>query len=79
MTKDLALRFCLNSLCRRSLNSYFSLNHLKVTYPDFCLFVKKKSVNATSLPATSQPTPNLAQSKKVCTFADVELCHLSHD
>lgn len=79
MTKDIALRFCLNSLCRRSLNSYFSLNHLNDTYPDFCLFVKKKSVNASSLLSTSQPPPNFAQSEKVCTFADVELCHLSHD
>lgn len=46
MTKDIALRFCLNSLYRRSLNSYFSLNNLNDHYPDFCLNVKKKSVNA---------------------------------
>lgn len=79
MTKDIALRFCLNRLYRRSLNSYFSLNHLNDLYPDFCLNVKKKSVNAYSLLSTSKPPPNFAQSEKVCTFADVELCHLSHD
>lgn len=79
MAKDIALRFCLNSLYRRSLNSYFSLNHLNDSYPDFCLFVKKKSVKATSLLSNSQPRPNFAQSEKVCTFADVELCFSSHD
>lgn len=79
MTKDIALRFCLNSLYRRSLNSYFSLNHLNDLYPDFCLIVKKKSVNATYLLSPSQPSPNFAQSEKVCIFADVELCHISHD
>lgn len=74
MAKDIALRFCLNSLYRCSLNSYFSLNHLNDLYPDFCLNVKKKSVNVTYLPSPSQPPPNFAQSEKVCTFAHVELC-----
>lgn len=79
MAKDNAFRFCLNSLYRRSLNSYFSLNHLNDLYPDFCLNVKKKSVNATYLPCPSQPPPNFARTEKICIFADVELCHLSHD
>lgn len=79
MTKDIALRFCLNNLYRRNLNSYFSLNHLNDLYPDFCLIVKKKSVNATHLPSTSQPPPNFARTEKICTFADVELCRFSHD
>lgn len=74
MAKVIALRFCLNNLCRRSLNSYFSLNHLNDLYPDFCLNVKKKSVKATYLLCPSQPPPNFAQSEKVCTFAHVELC-----
>ena len=76
---DIALRFCLNSLYRQSLNSYFSLNHLNDLYLDFCLNVKKKSVKAIYLPSPSQAPPNFAQSEKVCTFADVEECHLSHD
>ena len=74
MAKDIALRFCLNSLYRCSLNSYFSLNHLNDHFPDFCLNVKKKSVNATYLPSPSLPPPNFAQTEKICTFADVELC-----
>lgn len=79
MTKDIALRFCLNNLYRRNLNSYFSLNHLNDLYPDFCLNVKKKSVNGTLLLSPSQTPPNFARTEKNCTFADVELCHLSHD
>lgn len=79
MAKDSALRFCLNNLYRQSLNSYFSLNHLNDRYPDFCLNVKKKSVNATYLLSPSLPPPNFARTEKICTFADVELCHLSHD
>lgn len=71
MTKDIALRFCLNSLYRRSLNSYFSLNHLNDTYPGFCLFVKKKSVNATLLRPPSHHGSNFVRTEKVCTFADV--------
>lgn len=76
MAKDSALRFCLNSLYRCSLNCYFSLNHLNDLYPDFCLNVKKKSVNATFLPSPSLPPPNFARTEKICTFADVELCSL---
>ena len=79
MAIDSALRFCLNSLYRCSLNSYFSLNHLNDHYPYFCLNVKKKSVNDTYLQSPSQPHPNFARTEKICTFADVELCHLSHD
>lgn len=54
--------------------SYFSLNIHNDHYPNFCLNVKKKSVNATYLPCPSQPPPNFAQSEKICIFADVELC-----
>lgn len=72
MAKDIALRFCLNSLCRQSLNSYFSLNHLNDTYPDFCLNVKKKSVNAAYLRPPSHHVSNFVRTAKICTFADVE-------
>lgn len=71
MTKDIALRFCLNRLYRQSLNSYFSLNHLNDTYPDFCLNVKKKSVKASYLRPPSQHASNFVRTEKVCTFADV--------
>lgn len=73
MAKDIALRFCLNSLYRRNLNSYFSLNHLNASYPDFCLFVKKKSVKDTLLRPPSHHASNFVRTEKICTFADVEI------
>lgn len=79
MAMYMSLRFCLNSLYRCNLNSYISLNIHNDLYPDFCLNVKKKSVNATYLLSPSLPPPNFARTEKICTFADVELCHLSHD